>query len=719
MKISAPEIKKEDTKPTKITTATSTDHFQNKLLQQLKNINWLNTIGIFTLVLGIGFFVKYAIDQNWINEIGRVAIGILTGGILIGIAHKLSQKYHAFSSILMGGGFATFYVTITIAFREYEVFNQITAFVILIIITVLCVLLSIGYKRQELTIFGLIGGMLAPLLVSSGSGNHLVLFSYILLLNSGVLIVAYKKEWFIVNKFSYVLTILYFYTWVVSKYKVDYILSAAIFNILFFIQLGGFMVLRYLKTNIEKIQIRQLIFFSLLNIIILINAIKIFHNKTEVNYLGVYLILLALINVAFLVIIKKTTKFEVHSNLGYTLLGLIVGFVSLSIPMQLDGNYITVAWAVEMAVLYFIWNKTKVNLFRMGFFILSILTLISYIYSATLFNPVEIYEDLDPTPILPIIINKFTMTGIFFILSVYVIKRLAAKSEIDESETKGLKNIAMLSNTNIHQIMSVSFLALLYIVPILELRYQITVRIENLSPTAYMQTFKNVAIITFTLFYTFIFVLRYKQSFSKAYYQIIFAVTVILLLIYNIRISHLRSEIFMRDVYPKAYFLIHFIAIVVGMSLLIWLYKRQKQADKKNRIIYLIILFVSIVSTLSVELDNLSIWIINDVERYTSILSNVHSYGYPILWGLLAMVPMIVGIKQNDVDLRKLSLGSFALIIAKFYLYDVWNMTQGGKIISFVILGIILLVVSFMMERIKLLVKDQDQNNDTSSITKE
>ena len=97
--------------------------------------NWLSRIGIVTLVLGIGFFVKYAIDQNWINEIGRVGIGFLTGGIIIGIAHYLRTKYRVFSSLLAGGGIAVFYITITIAFREYALFGQSAAFVLLIITT--------------------------------------------------------------------------------------------------------------------------------------------------------------------------------------------------------------------------------------------------------------------------------------------------------------------------------------------------------------------------------------------------------------------------------------------------------------------------------------------------------------------------------------------------------------------------------------------------------
>src|SRR5207247_885824 len=73
-------------------------------LEKFIGENLINKIGIAILVLGIGFFVKYAIDKNWINEFGRVAIGILAGGILIGIAHYMRKGFKAFSSVLVGGG---------------------------------------------------------------------------------------------------------------------------------------------------------------------------------------------------------------------------------------------------------------------------------------------------------------------------------------------------------------------------------------------------------------------------------------------------------------------------------------------------------------------------------------------------------------------------------------------------------------------------------------
>jgi len=101
-------------------------------------------------------------------------------------------------------------------------------------------------------------------------------------------------------------------------------------------------------------------------------------------------------------------------------------------------------------------------------------------------------------------------------------------------------------------------------------------------------------------------------------------------------------------------------------------------------------------------------------ETYKAVLSEVHAYGYPILWGLMAMLLMIIGMNKEKAELRKLSLISFGIIVLKFYLYDVWRMNQGGKIASFVVLGVILLVVSFLLERIKLLLKDkEEQHRDT------
>ncbi|WP_435523607.1 DUF2339 domain-containing protein [Chryseobacterium indoltheticum] len=70
----------------------------------------------------MGYFVKYAIDKNWIGESTRMGIGFLAGFILIITAHFIRKNYSIFSSIIMGGGIAVLYFTTTIAFREYHLF---------------------------------------------------------------------------------------------------------------------------------------------------------------------------------------------------------------------------------------------------------------------------------------------------------------------------------------------------------------------------------------------------------------------------------------------------------------------------------------------------------------------------------------------------------------------------------------------------------------------
>jgi uncharacterized membrane protein len=106
----------------------------NPDLEKFIGENLINKIGILILVLGISFFVKYAIDKDWINETARVGIGILAGSIVMGIAHKLRANFTAFSSVLVAGAVSIFYFTIAIAFHEYQLFSQTVAFSIMVVI---------------------------------------------------------------------------------------------------------------------------------------------------------------------------------------------------------------------------------------------------------------------------------------------------------------------------------------------------------------------------------------------------------------------------------------------------------------------------------------------------------------------------------------------------------------------------------------------------------
>src|SRR5699024_9988319 len=106
-----------------------------------------------------------------------------SGALIMGIAHKLRKKYAAFSSVFVAGAIAVFYFTIGIAFHTYHLFGQTTAFIIMVLITIFSCLISLSYNRKELAVLSLIGGFAVPFMVSTGQGNYVVLFTYILILN--------------------------------------------------------------------------------------------------------------------------------------------------------------------------------------------------------------------------------------------------------------------------------------------------------------------------------------------------------------------------------------------------------------------------------------------------------------------------------------------------------------------------------------------------------
>ena len=125
----------------------------------------------------------------------RTVLGFLTGSALLVVAERLQKKYRTFSSLLAGGAFAVFYLTVAIAFHFYHLFPQTVAFIILIATTLFMSILSILYDRRELAIISLVGGFLAPFLVSTGNGNYLVLFTYMSILNLGMFGLSIYMKW--------------------------------------------------------------------------------------------------------------------------------------------------------------------------------------------------------------------------------------------------------------------------------------------------------------------------------------------------------------------------------------------------------------------------------------------------------------------------------------------------------------------------------------------
>lgn len=385
--------------------------------------NVLTIIGIFTLVLGIGYFVKYAIDKNWIGENARMSIGFLAGFSIIIIAHFIRKSYSTFSSIIMGGGIAVLYFTTTIAFREYHLFTQNMAFAITCAITLLSIFLSYRYNSETLIIFSLFGGFLAPLMISTGQSNYIFLFTYLSLLNIGMLITVYLKNWKSVGWIAFIFTAIYLYFWTIQKTD----LASIIFYIITYIIFYAFALQNYFKTNLlSKLDILMLVLINFSSIIGLVYIFSILRYEP----LSIFPLSFALINIFFAFREYQDKKFERNYSV---FAGIGISLLTLAVALQFKTHLITSVWAIEASLLLYIWKKTSHSIFKVFFYLLFPLVILSQIMTWT--------EYINSEKHLFIILNPVFLTSLVVIASCFFNLILLKKESKEKSETEFFENV--------------------------------------------------------------------------------------------------------------------------------------------------------------------------------------------------------------------------------------------------------------------------------------
>lgn len=663
-------------------------------LEKFIGENLINKIGIAVLVLGIGFFVKYAIDKEWINEIGRTFIGILCGAILIGVAHRLRKEYKAFSSVLVGGGIAIFYFTISIAFRNYDLLNQTAAFVVMIIITAFAVFLAILYDKIELAVIAMIGGFASPILVSNGSGNYIILFTYILVLNAGMIVLAYFKKWQLLNIISFAFTVILYAGWLI-KYVYDIPTApyqgALIFATLFYFTFFIMNIINNIREN-RKFLAAEITILILNTFLYYAAGMVILDNIHDGLYKGLFTAVIAIFNFIFAFTLFKTKKVDI--NLVYLLIGLVLTFLSLTAPVQLKGNNISLFWAAEAVLLLWLSQRSGIEIIKLGSILLNILLVISISM-----DWIDLYA-YETTPMY-IIVNRAFITGFVTVIS-FLLTFLLLKKE----QPVILKYI----DTKTYRFAIAAILGITsYFVGMLEINHQLKYYYPY-SSIAY------VAVGGFNFLYASVLILLFrKQTIELKMPAYIVAGLAVLsyLLFYNIKISDLRNEYLTSEYTNGASYYFHYVVVLL-FAFLLFIFVRDilTFVHKKTtgfNYVWWVVTFVS-VYLLSAELDNIVV-----VTRFqpgfyiTDILEHSHKIGFAILWGLCSLLLMVVGMRSRIKVLRVISLSLFFITLVKLFVFDLRNISEGGKIAAFICLGILLLVVSFMYQKLKtLLFEDND-----------
>ncbi|MGU3376827.1 DUF2339 domain-containing protein [Chryseobacterium sp. M5A1_1a] len=642
--------------------------------------NILTIIGIFTLVLGIGYFVKYAIDKNWIGETARAGIGLCTGAGIMLIGHFLRKDYKTFASIITGGGIAILYFTATIAFREYHLFSQNTAFVITSLITAISIILSYYYKSEVLIIISLIGGFTAPLMISTGQSNYPFLFIYLTLLNIGMLAVTFLQHWKSVGWTAYVFTTIYLFYWTEEKPELLSITFYIITYIIFYV----FALLDYFRK--KELSTLDILMLVLINCSSVMGLYYIF-DELQYEPVIIFPIIFAVVNAVlfFREYGRKNTgtPFSVFA-------GITVSLVTIAIALQFKAHLITSIWAIESTLLLFIWKKTGHKIFKTCFHLL---------FPLVIFAQIITWGEYFNAENLSIIFNPVFLTSLVTIISTVINLYLLRNTEKEAEKNTFFEDLTAIIS---------------YVVIYTALLLEITYHIYDMP----WGPISNVGLL-FSIYYIFVLLVLRKQL--KINNDIQTGLIILLCFLMVINISASTSEV-VEDILSKklqsGFYLLH---LLQWIPLIYVLFKIIPDTEfHKSKMSYWIISSALIISV-SCELHHFYVLTVSqDVMSSYMAKRHFNILYLPIIWTILASAFIYIGLKKDIQEYSKIGFVLVGLMVLKLYGYDVWQMDNISRISAFIVLGIILLLSSFAFQRLKNIIKNmvdkKDKNEENTDL---
>lgn len=320
-------------------------------LEALIGGRWLNRIGILTLLIAAGFFLRYAFENEWIGPTGRVLIGLVGGLALAGYGEWLAKRgmrYFAEGMTALGAGVV--YLSGYAAWDFYELVPQPAAFGFLALVTASVIGLSVRRDSQRLAALALAGGYLTPALLSTGADAQVVLFSYLALLSASLLALALLRGFRVLAPAALVATAVYFVAWYVEFYGGERLLSTALFGTLFFVV---FMALPLARARLaRRLHPSEIGVLALALGFYVLLLQQLLYDEHRWWLTGVVLVLAAL----YLALSRVLGSWSAgHDRRGRQLQDLFAVqaalLATIAFPIRLEGDWITVAWTAEAVAL--------------------------------------------------------------------------------------------------------------------------------------------------------------------------------------------------------------------------------------------------------------------------------------------------------------------------------------------------------------------------------
>ena len=646
---------------------------ENTRLENFIGTNLISKIGILITIIGVFIGARYAIDRDLISPSTRIIFSYIFAALLAFTGLKLKEKYNAFSAVLMGGSIAIVYFSTYIGHGYYNLIPQLAAFATMFITTLLAVGLALWYDQKIIALIGQVAAYAIPILLSDGSGKAAVMFTYITIINAGLMVLSFRKNWKIIYRIAFAITWSIYFGWI--QFETNSKLSWG--WVLFFISLCFIsFYTTYLSYKIFKKELYNITEVSvlLLNAVLyyFLGYVLIDRQFEGTNVLTVFTLANAGVHFATGYFIHRLKLAD--ESVRLFLFGQALTFITIAIPVKLDGSWVTLLWSIEAAILIYTAAKSERKLYYQLCGIIMIITLVSLVQDWSETYNIHRYTT---TPYL----NQTFLTSLFtagcFLFA--CIKSRTAR--LPFSEVSRLRTIFI-------SWIPVIFIIILY----LGIFHEINMFYDQLHTSNPHPLRINFLGISMLFCYTLLFItaaITTNTTFVKSeqlfYFLVIASLLTLALQITSgfYALAGLRNTSNMWVRYLN----------ITGIALLWWSILTAKKQFNRNtwdRILLSVAFNITLLAIISNEYIN---WV------KLSGSSSEYNLGLTLIFGAYALVILFIGLLKNIRYLRIEAIVLFAVTIIKLFLYDLRSVGTIGKTIVLIILGVILLAASFLYNK--------------------
>lgn len=646
--------------------------------EQVLGKNWFAIVGALALTIGVGFFLKLAFDNDWIGPVGRVVLGIAVGVALLAAGEYSQRRVPLWAQPVTAGGIGILYLSIYASFGLYELILPLPAFLFLALVVVLSALLALRYESLVIALLGLVGAFLTPVLLGRDLPEPRLVLVYILVIDLGILGVSTFRNWRWFTMVGLAGSYGLFVLWL-DQFPSESVVLVHLFLTGVFVVFVGATTLFHIvwrrapgPVDLALITLNAAGYYAL--------TFALLWEEYQV-WFGLITLCLSLLYglVAYAAIKRSGTPAEV-ALFALSIAGV---FLTVAVPLQLSGSWVSVAWAAEGAII--IWVGFQLARWPMRAFGLGVLG-IAAIRLLVFDTPVEL---VDFTPVINERFPTFVAAIAAFSVACYLYWR--QREHLEEWEQNIAPALAGVAN----------FLTLWLFTA--EVIAYFDSQVQFLSREMTPQDAENGKLLTLTAMWTIYAFGILAVGLAKRHAPLrwvglgLLAIPGLKLLLFDTFMVRLDPITFL----PVINF--HFLVFLIVLGALLaaaCLYRRDgdRLTKEEGYVFQILVVVVNAVTLWFLSAEAVRFFDSQEAKQGTDLFSAMH-LSLTVLWAVYAIGIIGVGIAKQEGKVRLAGMALLAVPVLKLFIFDIFLLEQGYRVAAFVTLGGLLLATGLVYQR--------------------